>query len=149
MIPGSFDLISGNMRSERPIILVHNIALRTSALCSFRTSLGAALNLAARMTPNHSPRPPMALGNMYTLSLAAIITLIPCAGAMAAVLTVACSGTTRNLEGKRQEIPSMFPLTLDGEKMTLVLDDYDDLPLTPTITSPKINMNFWAGGFTA
>ena len=39
----------------------------------------------------------------------------------------------------------MFALTLDSEKMTLVLDDYDDLPLTPTITSPKINMDFRLG----
>ena len=87
----------------------------------------------------------MTLGNMRTLSLAAIINLIPCAGAMAAVLTFACSGTMRTLEGRRQEIPWMFALTLDSEKMTLVLDDYDNLPLTPTITSPKINMNFGLG----
>lgn len=64
---------------------------------------------------------------LWSPILAPILALLVCGEATAKIVSLACSGTKRELVGERpgaEHEPWMFSLILDTTKQTLIVDDY-------------------------
>ena len=85
------------------------------------------------MNPKHPPGPPM---------LAFILLLLLFGEATAKVVSLACTGTIREIgKGRTPEEgrePWAFSLILDTKKRTVIVDDYDALPLSGDTGSKNI-----------
>ena len=74
--------------------------------------------------------------------LASILVLLFCAETIAKTTSLACSGTKRELvkggpPGAEHE-PWMFSLILDTTKQTLIVDDYDAMPVSGNTKSKNL-----------
>ena len=83
----------------------------------------------------HPPGPPMTLGNMRSFGLALMIGLTACSGASAAILTLACSGTIRDLNkfpypSRAGDEPWTFSVEVNWDQKTVSINGLEPIPIS-------------------